>query len=381
MSDSKISKCPVCSESRTLKAAVKNYYLEGLNIGIKQEYRSCSRCGLLFVLNPPSGKFLSQYYNTSLQERRSSVDFSERRHISDQVKFFKKAIASWPQSVLEVGPNHGVFLNELKKKGARKIYYSELNERSARLLKAKGYMNFDARRFKNITVELIAIFHTLEHIVDPRRFIKNLVSRLSEGGHIYIEVPDFSLYDEATDSLLFEHVNYFNKLSLHYLLAECSLELVAVESDIDPLYAASPRRIMRMITRKSQAVPKNSRERVHKIRERVKRDNLFFEKLDRFLSKVKPEEPLGIYTAGLLARESLRKTDLKNKTLVGIFDRDLNKRGKKIEGILVLSSAELAKYNLKHLLVLNEGYESEIRKILPKKHLAKATFYSDIMKL
>ncbi|MEK7194240.1 MAG: methyltransferase domain-containing protein [Patescibacteria group bacterium] len=381
MSDYNKSKCHICGETETFKVANKNYYLDGLKVQIKQEYLICSRCGFLFTADPPSKKFLEKYYNTSFQERSGFADSSEKRHVRDQVHFLKSSMGVFSGPILEIGPNHGEFLDELRKIGTHKLYYSELNERAARILKARGYTDFDSMKSKRGSVSLIVLMHTLEHVVDPRHFIARLVSYLSENGHLYIEVPDFSRHDKNTDSLLFEHVNYFGKFSLHYLLFSCGLDIISIESDTDALYTACPRRIVRIIAQKSNTIPNTSQKRIDAIRKTISRENLFFEKLDDFLFKVKRGERIGIYTAGLLARESLRKTRLGSKTVVGIFDRDKSKWGKKVGGVNIMSPEEIKKFNIKYLLVLNEGYENQIRKDLGKSKFPKATFYSDIMKL
>lgn len=80
--------------------------------------------------------------------------------------------------------------------------------------------------------DVILMFHVLEHLPDPVQSIRDCVARLSEGGLLYIEVPNvndalLTLYDvDAYKKFHFfkDHLHYFSHQSLHRAILEAGVK-------------------------------------------------------------------------------------------------------------------------------------------------------------
>jgi len=70
----------------------------------------------------------------------------------------------------------------------------------------------------------------LEHVIDFDRMITNIHSILSEGGILYIDVPDanryYKYYKTPYHFFNYEHINHFTDRSLLYLLGKHGFEVI-----------------------------------------------------------------------------------------------------------------------------------------------------------
>lgn len=83
--------------------------------------------------------------------------------------------------------------------------------------------------------ELLFCTHVLEHVRDPRRFLRALRAMLTSGGHAYIEVPDFGTAAKARTAwthplVVPQHLHYFTLDNLTALLRSCGWTLVRAEA-------------------------------------------------------------------------------------------------------------------------------------------------------
>ena len=77
--------------------------------------------------------------------------------------------------------------------------------------------NLDTKR--NYMVDLIIMRQVLEHVKDPKMFLKHSFNMLNDNGIAYIEVPNISYTLEKKQGfdLCFEHLQYFSLENLKYL--------------------------------------------------------------------------------------------------------------------------------------------------------------------
>ena len=378
-----IKRCPICGSPKIHKILTKRTFLRNFKMEVSQTYAICSECTFMFTANPLSSSNLEKYYTSNTQERKNGADENELSHMRDQINFLKNSLNFSNLVVLEIGANNGSFL---AKYGALESYYSEINIEGLSILKK----NKNLKDFENVPVkqrvkklDQIILLHTLEHVVNPKKFVKSLSRYLKNGGIFFIEVPDFTFNDKDTDEFIFEHINFFNEITLKKLFQNAGLTVTASQIALDQKYPACTKYVVRMIAQKATNVfPKKISERISVLKEKEKEREGYFKRLDARLAKLDKKSSIGIYSASWLTTECLEKTKLLDYNIVGIFDRDQKKHGTTIKNIPIKSSDVLLPTKLEHIFVLNEGYENEIRQFFQKIKfpVEKVSWWSDFKK-
>lgn len=116
-----------------------------------------------------------------------------------------------------------------------KLFGAELNDRALEAL--SRIPSFQAlytcppgeidRRF-----DLVTLIHSLEHMTDPVATLADLASKVKDGGHLLVEVPDC----EATpyDLVVADHLLHFSKSVLEAAGARAGFETVSSSSEMLP---------------------------------------------------------------------------------------------------------------------------------------------------
>lgn len=188
--------CPVCQSKKLRK------FHDKIRGGKAMDVIACPACNTMHLDKEFNQEMLNRYYVDAYRR-----EFTSELNAGDSAeKFFrdklplavKRVRLSLPYlkkgkdaAYLEIGCGPGYFLNELKKYSSR-LYGLELSLDHARYAKTLGLtiytdplenVEFDAK------FDAIFLFHVLEHIAEPVRYLKRLKSLLNKGGKIIIEVP------------------------------------------------------------------------------------------------------------------------------------------------------------------------------------------------
>jgi len=79
---------------------------------------------------------------------------------------------------------------------------------------------------ESVKADIVLFCHTLEHVLDPVKEIKNIIKLLKPGGLLYIEVPPGCWQQEYKHIGSFiTHINFFSEGSLWHLLDVCGLKI------------------------------------------------------------------------------------------------------------------------------------------------------------
>jgi 2-polyprenyl-3-methyl-5-hydroxy-6-metoxy-1,4-benzoquinol methylase len=87
--------------------------------------------------------------------------------------------------------------------------------------------------------DVITISHVIEHVHEPRNFLKSVKRLLKEGGLVYIDTPNISSYGAKTFKKNWRgieaprHLVLFNHSSLEHLLKECGFVDVEIKRRMD----------------------------------------------------------------------------------------------------------------------------------------------------
>ena len=214
--------CPICggNQTYTVRKQIRNSDIH--------KVLKCHNCDLVFLSPLPDEMVLKDYYNEQYRieydgntiEERFKSDLDEAEIRLDRLG----ALLSPGIDLLEIGSGSGAFLKKSSDSGANVtgIEYDLIaQEWINKKLNLKNFESLDMlptdQRF-----ELIVMFHVLEHVADPIKFITDIAERLKPTGTIVIEVPNIddallSIYGlESFKEFYFSiaHLTYFSPNTL-----------------------------------------------------------------------------------------------------------------------------------------------------------------------
>lgn len=204
---------------------------------------NCKNCKVTFTDIHANNEYYKKYYpeNYYCDEYRNAL-LNRTLALLKKISFFKKEkliLKYKPKGnrILEIGCAKGDFLHSLPAYFEK--YGIEINEIAYQYVK-NHYSDItvyntevDSRYFStgDIKFDIIVMWHVLEHVANPRAFIKALSNLIAEDGVIIFDVPNrnslgFNLTKEAWFHLdAPRHLFYFNFESLKGLLGEYNLRI------------------------------------------------------------------------------------------------------------------------------------------------------------
>ena len=202
----------------------------------------------------------------------------------------------------------------------------------------------------------------LEHIFDLESFLNYVRSILAEDGQLFIEVPDWTHFDAHTDPFIFEHLNQFNSAGLIHLLRRTGWQTDAMEKSIHPDDPATPNRVQRILARPTNTPRPGDTAIVDTFRSfAAVQYDAWKTALNSLLEGEAREKSIALYPASHLTFEALTETRLSEANVLGMYDIDEKKQGRKILGFNVYPPEELKTHHPDLILVFTMGYEREIR--------------------
>ena len=154
-----------------------------------------------------------------------------------------KLKSSKVDAYLDVGCGDGRYLkimHEKYKVQKNGIHGLELDYDATSKLKAAGFQVYqkqveDLVEIKDGTIDLITMFHVIEHVDNPNIVIQNLTKFLKSDGHLAIETPNFKSMDARIFKKRFwggyhfpRHWHLFCRQTLTQLIEQNGLVVVAV---------------------------------------------------------------------------------------------------------------------------------------------------------
>lgn len=233
--------CNICGSSEYELISKRGHLGLPVNVVI------CKKCGLTY-LNPRWSKkryqhFYEQeydrYYRPNLKDNLPAKETSTNT-IYDRL-FSLKVLPDSISHVLDIGAGSGTNLDYFKKKYSKgKFYAIESSVLGQELLEKKGITllaqdvdeNWESNAPK---FDLIIMRHVLEHFLDPLTILRKVRGCLSEGGILYLAVPNAFNPSRPLQGFWFRtvHTYYFSKYSLQNLLAISKMTSIALREGDD----------------------------------------------------------------------------------------------------------------------------------------------------
>jgi len=201
---------------------------------------TCSSCGVSIVDLSVRRSDAEAYYTDEYTLTQSSRTSTERHRIFRLPEYYRllqevSATRPAPGSWLDVGCDHGFFLDESRRAGYR-VEGVELAARARAYGQNIGLTIHPSMSEVKGTFDVISMWHVLEHLPEPRQMIEDLVSRLNTGGVLAIRVPDAgSVWSAMLQHrwIWFQphvHLMHFTIPSLRTLLEQAGLNVVTIRS-------------------------------------------------------------------------------------------------------------------------------------------------------
>lgn len=204
--------------------------------------RNCSHVQLsprpdinsLDVIYPP------QYYSYDMSRSVNRIALWAKSILDQRrLSFITRSLGRLPDGYLDVGCGDAKYLAAMHRKGVplESLIGLELNENAVNAARSKGYRAIcsrveDCDEIDAGSLDLITMFHVIEHVADPAVCIRQLHGWLRPGGVLAIETPNI----DALDARLFKdsfwggyhfprHWHFFSAASLTSALAEAGFEV------------------------------------------------------------------------------------------------------------------------------------------------------------
>ncbi len=233
--------CPLCGGFEMSTIVSSDRHDLGLRIVM------CQRCAMAIVSPRPIDAWFEEFYRDHFWPLYIGSRFAnlDDMYIRDQCaerssqiwNTIQPFLTSSPKNYLDVGCGQGAMLAEFRSRYPNsRCNGVEPSVDAAEYCFRRHGLRIEKRPWDSLSVgdlpgsfDLVTMIHVLEHVLSPVDVLERAVSRLSENGFIYVEVPDL-LSDRWSGKDFFHiaHVCYFHETALRNLFLRCGLEVVAV---------------------------------------------------------------------------------------------------------------------------------------------------------
>lgn len=214
--------CPICKSN--------NYLL--IQWG-KVKIGYCNSCYLNFSL---SKDLSDHYYHSQYQIDIAELFEDNLRRFSlfpeiDRLKKLIKKFIPTGSKVLDFGCSKGYFIDELRREGFH-VFGVELNDLAKTYAQSIGLdVKSDLTEF-DFKFDAIFMWHSLEHLKDPKETLQQLHNYLEDDGKLFIRVPDFDSFWSKIfkDKWIWfqskNHISHFSEKSLSKLLINSNFHII-----------------------------------------------------------------------------------------------------------------------------------------------------------
>jgi 2-polyprenyl-3-methyl-5-hydroxy-6-metoxy-1,4-benzoquinol methylase len=241
-----VPNCPLCGMS-AFHGFAEGYDYELRSCRNRWRFVQCDSCGHVWLNPRPALSTLGTiypptYYAYNYAARINPVAVKAKEMLDGaKMRAILGHLSRPPRSFLDVGCGDGRFLKVMAKRGVARDrnYGLELNEAVLAPLRADGYQ-VACERVEDCTfipdgsLDLVTMFHVIEHVDDPGPVIRKLARWMAPGGVLALETPNL----DSLDQRLFHesywggyhiprHWNLYTASTLARQLKDAGLEPVA----------------------------------------------------------------------------------------------------------------------------------------------------------
>ncbi|MCY4524254.1 MAG: class I SAM-dependent methyltransferase [Halobacteriovoraceae bacterium] len=189
-------------------------------LGVYYPTGICKNCGNVQQIEYYGEKDLHVLYSFFFRkiyhdDNIEKVFQTQKKRGFDIINFIGKERVNKIKTVLEIGAGPGGILKSFLEKGKEvtgmELYKKDVDyglQQGVNIIYHGNIKTFD----NNKKFDLIILSHFLEHIVDCKDFLAEVMQFLSENGMIYIEVPSLETVEQDQNSNYYNLMTYFKQI-------------------------------------------------------------------------------------------------------------------------------------------------------------------------
>ena len=222
--------CPACDGALGLWRAARDFVRQ-------QTFRllRCAECGLVTVDPVPDERELAVYYTDAFYGRPSLVSRMALRLFYGRRAAVARRHHAQLKRLLDVGCGDGGFLAHMASGGVEVEGFEPSAAGAARARHQVGLVYDDLDAVTG-TFDVITAWQVLEHVVEPRPFLRRLRNLLAPGGVVVLSVPHIeSLEGQLGGDAWFHldvprHLHHFSRASLRQLVSTNGFDVIDVDT-------------------------------------------------------------------------------------------------------------------------------------------------------
>jgi len=245
-------RCNLCGEDDAAILFDQDQHAFGLHTVL------CRCCGLIYLNPRPSaadyGDFYRHWYHRLYPARmafhagRLGAEIAAavaRRRAQAYAPFLGKRVR-----LLEVGPGEGAFLTLVQTISPNSLVRGvDLSPAEVETCRAKNIDvicgSVNELRGEYLGNTHVALFHVLEHTLDPADVLRRVASCLQPGGHLFVEVPNILGSWQGLGMIHIAHPYQFAPDTLGVMLTQAGFEILRLGALEEPLLPSSLRAVAR----------------------------------------------------------------------------------------------------------------------------------------
>jgi 2-polyprenyl-3-methyl-5-hydroxy-6-metoxy-1,4-benzoquinol methylase len=232
-------KCPVCESEKSDKYGNKHNF----------QYVKCINCKTVFTNPRPSKELLEAFYASSKNYSYWNKHIFPATESVRREKIFKPRVEKVLKycrkyqivngDILEVGAGFGIFCEEIRKSSLfRNITALEPTLELSETCRKKGFnvINSTLEKVHECKItDIIVAFEVIEHVFSPLEFLSQCYRLLRHNGMLFLTCPNIKGFDIGILGILsntfdHEHINYFNKDSIHIIIKKAGFKVLDIET-------------------------------------------------------------------------------------------------------------------------------------------------------
>jgi hypothetical protein len=171
-------------------------------------------------------------YSPKNYKYKTKISYSTNSALKSFECFLKRNHKLKIKSILDVGGNDNYIVNKISDKNTKKYVIDPVAKiKNDGVIVINKFLE-DVNLSKDIEQpDVVICRHTLEHIPNPKKFLKKLLAECRSDCNFIFEVPSLErmIVTQRFDTIMHHHVSYFSVRSLRLLIAKCGGKLISYE--------------------------------------------------------------------------------------------------------------------------------------------------------